>query len=342
MMLERIILRYLGYEEVAALRDCCMCLHNCTRELRLSWRVFGSDRARYLQRAVYLFVRWARVGEEGAQTIDRTALRLADAAGRAVCERHLDMQCPCRAEQCAQSHGALVFDVEEVCAQGAYLEHADLQFCVSALFGAAFVWRLGRYVDALFQAFAEERVVLQRHVRAAVSGRAVCAHPSPLMCLDGQDAMTRRNEVVRETAPAEVRALSFRRYLELLTVLEEERSGAKEVHAHRLFRRSARSRFVPDCPTTLEEVDKRIVPDHTEQYLSRGIDVPFKATKVGLQPYSSLNFMTRWWRLQGPHFVTRSGMESAHRLQPDAIKAHVETFQLHAEQAASRINKLFS
>ncbi len=57
--------------------------------------------------------------------------------------------------------------------------------------------------------------------------------------------MTRKNEVVRDTVAAEVRALSYRRYLELMTVLEEERSGAKEVHAHKLFHRSARSRFIP-------------------------------------------------------------------------------------------------
>jgi hypothetical protein len=41
------------------------------------------------------------------------------------------------------------------------------------------------------------------------------------------------------------RVLLFRRYLELMTVLQEQHSELKELHAHKLFYRSPRSRFHP-------------------------------------------------------------------------------------------------
>ncbi len=99
-----------------------------------------------------------------------------------------------------------------------------------------------------------------------------------------------------------------------------------------------------DCPLTVEAVDKRLVPDSAEQY-DRGIDVPFTSSKVCLGKFTLfLVSLIRGCELlwQGPHFVTRKGMESAHRSQPTALKEHVDTFDTHATKAASLINKLFS
>lgn len=67
-----------------------------------------------------------------------------------------------------------------------------------------------------------------------------------------QDRRARSGEAVRSMAREESRALSFRRYLELMTVLEEQASGIKQLHSHKLFhRRNAHAfqpRELPCCP----------------------------------------------------------------------------------------------
>ncbi len=163
-MLERIVLSYLGYGDLVALRNSCMCLHNFTRELRLSWKIFHG-RELHLNRVVSLFVRWAKIGDEGAQQIDPDLFRLRDSQGSEMCPRYLEMECPISARQCRLSHGALACDAEELSAFGAYLEYADLLFLVSAVFDAKFVWKFERYIEALFFAFSEERTVMHRKVR---------------------------------------------------------------------------------------------------------------------------------------------------------------------------------
>ncbi len=74
--------------------------------------------------------------------------------------------------------------------------------------------------------------------------------------------MSRRNEVVREEVAETVRCglwlrtrsrgahfddrvLHFRRYLELMTVLQEQHSGLKDIHLHKLFSSKPRSSFAP-------------------------------------------------------------------------------------------------
>jgi hypothetical protein len=47
------------------------------------------------------------------------------------------------------------------------------------------------------------------------------------------------------------RVLYFQAYLEVMTILEEQRSGRRDIHGHKLFHRAARSHFVPRkcvCP----------------------------------------------------------------------------------------------
>jgi hypothetical protein len=41
------------------------------------------------------------------------------------------------------------------------------------------------------------------------------------------------------------RVLYFQAYLEVMTILEEQRSGRRDIHGHKLFHRAARSHFVP-------------------------------------------------------------------------------------------------
>eukprot|EP01034_Spumella_vulgaris_P028198 gene28198-35014_t len=318
-ILERVILSYLEYRDLTALRDCCNCLHNFTQELRLSWKIFPR-RASHINQVVVLFVRWSRIGAEGVRGLNETTFPLLDCDGRAMCLRHMNRECPASealqnlliadggrsspsspaaaASLCVASHGALRYDVEELCALDAYVELEDLLFFASVLFGPKFLWRYDVYIRELFVAFGVDRDVCSR-----------------------RDPMSRRNETVREAIPQTTRVLLFRRYLELMTILQEQHSELKEIHAHKLFRRSPRSRFQPKEPMTVDTVDPRLVPDPTEQY-ARGIDVPHKSIK-------------------GPHYITKKGLEHAERQASSDIREHVETFRSHTEHAASRINGLF-
>jgi len=57
--------------------------------------------------------------------------------------------------------------------------------------------------------------------------------------------MTRNNEVTRTKVPALIRVLYFQQYLEIMTLLEEQFSGLKDIHVHKLFLCAARHHYVP-------------------------------------------------------------------------------------------------
>ena len=45
------------------------------------------------------------------------------------------------------------------------------------------------------------------------------------------------------------RVLRFQSYLEVMTLLEEQHSGKKDIHSHKLFRRMPRTYYVPSTCT---------------------------------------------------------------------------------------------
>lgn len=49
--LERTI-QYLSYPDIESLRNCCLYLHNLTKEMRLSWRLFPLERTVIVTRVV--------------------------------------------------------------------------------------------------------------------------------------------------------------------------------------------------------------------------------------------------------------------------------------------------
>lgn len=115
-------------------------------------------------KVVRLFVRWARVGDDGAMVIDPSVFQLRDDCGAVMCPRFLDSECPLT-RGCELSHGALRLDAEDLCSQGGYFELCDLRFCVAAVFGARFQWRYEVYIDELFQALSDARTLMRREVR---------------------------------------------------------------------------------------------------------------------------------------------------------------------------------
>ena len=78
-------MRFLSYEDTQSLRNCCLYLHNFTRELRLTWRVFPAPRDLVINRVVGLFVHWAKLDAEGVQKLH---FPLKDVKLREICPRH--------------------------------------------------------------------------------------------------------------------------------------------------------------------------------------------------------------------------------------------------------------
>jgi hypothetical protein len=119
--------------------------------------------------------------------------------------------------------------------------------------------------------------------------------------------------------------MDFAKYLEVITILEEHRSGVKDVRRHKLFNRISRtiysiSRINP--PTGLHNIDCRVYIDRLEQY-DRGIDVPIHSKK-------------------GTSFLTKKGLEDAERKVESPVKTYIEACSNKADKAATLVNRLFS
>ena len=63
--MRRIVTEYLSYADIQALRNCCIALHDFTKDLRLTWLVFPGPRRPYFNCAVSLFVHWATYNGDG-------------------------------------------------------------------------------------------------------------------------------------------------------------------------------------------------------------------------------------------------------------------------------------
>jgi hypothetical protein len=70
------------------MRNCCLYLHNFTKELRLCWRLFGPERERVVVRAIGLFVQWSKLDSEG---VERPVFPLCDADEAAICPRYIKL-----------------------------------------------------------------------------------------------------------------------------------------------------------------------------------------------------------------------------------------------------------
>lgn len=86
--LEHIIVNFLGYKDIQALRNCCLYLHNFTKELRLSWRLFPPARTIAVTRVISLFVQWSKIDTEG---FVRPVFPLKDDKGCNICPRFLKL-----------------------------------------------------------------------------------------------------------------------------------------------------------------------------------------------------------------------------------------------------------
>lgn len=81
-------LKYLSYPDVESLRNCCLYLHNLTKDMRLTWRLFPAERKPFETRLVSVFLECAKLDMEGFEKPDFV---LRDESLNAICARHLKL-----------------------------------------------------------------------------------------------------------------------------------------------------------------------------------------------------------------------------------------------------------
>jgi Co/Zn/Cd efflux system component len=151
----------LRYEDVQTLRNCCTFLHNFTRDLRLSWRLFPHPRNVAINLVVNLFVHWATVDHSSSTaTASRLVddMPLADERGEKICRRYLNLQC--EDKHCPFSHAVVHLDRQSLHSRGAFLDRQDFLYFVGVIFDSRFVWKFEKYIEALFMAYSVERNAL--------------------------------------------------------------------------------------------------------------------------------------------------------------------------------------
>jgi hypothetical protein len=81
-----LVISFLSYPDIETLRNCCLYLHNFTKDLRLSWRLFGPLRAFAVMRVLSLFLDSAKLDNDG---VVRPHFPLNDSEGKELCHRFL-------------------------------------------------------------------------------------------------------------------------------------------------------------------------------------------------------------------------------------------------------------
>ena len=161
--MEKIILEYLSYPEIELLRNTCIYFHNFTRELRLTYRIFPLYRQKHYNLLISLFFKYARIGREGLPQLANYELK--DKFNRLICPFHLQLLCPLKPEACNYSHETIFIHRKEVNLSGAYITYEELVYFVSHLFHPKFLWKYEVYLQALFDAFSYEELIVIRQVR---------------------------------------------------------------------------------------------------------------------------------------------------------------------------------
>lgn len=240
-----LVLSFCSFAEAQRLRDSCQYLHRCTRLKRLRWQL-NPLRDQVVDRVVLNFVLWGRMLDERRAL--HTFGRFTDHCGRAMCNNFLDGSC--ENYVCTDSHERLLIERERLQQAGIVIELQQLQVVVTKVFSAKFLWQCEAYIAELFRAYSRRFLLQQR----------ASAQPLAAACLQEERSAVK---MVRAVEVVEASALDFDSYLEVMTVLEEDFSGARQLHSHSLFRRRDRSAFepqqayAPDYSTLFGQEDRR-------------------------------------------------------------------------------------
>lgn len=161
--MEKIILEYLTYQDIEILRNTCVYLHNFTRELRLTYRIFPSYRQKQYNKLIYLFFNYSRVGKEGLPQLSN--IELKDKYNCKICPYYLQLLCPLNELTCNYSHNIIYIHRKEINETNAYICYNELIYFISQIFHPKFIWQNEIYIKELFHAFSYEENIVIRQVR---------------------------------------------------------------------------------------------------------------------------------------------------------------------------------
>lgn len=245
--LEKIIVDYLTYSDIENLRNTCQFLHDYTRELRYNYKIFPFYRQKMINKIIYLFVRWSRVGKEGGEHYDGFVYQ--DIYQQPICSAYLMLRCQL-GNTCSQSHRMIYYDRMDLQLSKAYLCYDDLMAFISDIFGPKFIWKHEIFIQELFKAYSQEEDLLIR-----------------------KDPMAKQ-QVHRQKQLQTTRILYYISYLEILLTLEEHYHGYKHILMHKLFSGQGRHRYLPKMTTNYETLDKKIAYVNPFEQYTRDIHVP--------------------------------------------------------------------
>ncbi len=113
-----------------------------------------------INRILWLFLQLARVGSEGSDKL--TFIELVDRFYKPVCSLHL--QCKCTIQKCPYSHRPVVYDRCDIQLTHGYLCYEDFATILCDIFDAKFYYKMEILIQALYNAYAKERIILHRKV----------------------------------------------------------------------------------------------------------------------------------------------------------------------------------
>jgi hypothetical protein len=170
--MEKIILEYLSYSELELLRNTCVYLHNFTKELRLTYRIFPKFRQKYYNKLIFLFLKWSRVGKDGLPQLIN--YEMLDKYGQTICPYFIQHLCPLTEESCNFSHKTIMINRKELTLTKAYLLYDELIFFISELFNPRFIWKCEVFIEALFHAFSySENIIVRKENEKKQPGEAL-------------------------------------------------------------------------------------------------------------------------------------------------------------------------
>ena len=224
-----------------------------------------------------------------------------DEDGSSICIPYLEKKCTSLVCPQGLSHKSISISSYDMNRLGVYIDEASFTLIVIDLFGCHFQWKYERFISELFRTNCIFKEISKR------------------------DDINKK-ETVRSTRTEPTKVLAYSEYLELMTVCEEAFVGVKPFEHHPAFivngiRRGFNS---PADPYNLNKLGCVVCNDDPiAQYSNRGLDVPYKISKIK---------KTRHVKIVGE---ARQGIGMTDK------EVHIDLFKQKAENIAGLMNNLF-
>ena len=160
-MMKKVIINYLTYDDMCNVRNTCRFLHNFTKDLRLHFQIFPPPRRPLINKIISIFLSYCRIGMLGNGNLKDVVLR--DQFYQPICQPYLWCRCVI-GKNCTDSHLDIDYDRYDIHVTGAYLVYDTFMYFVSEIYGPKFIWKYELFIQALFQAYSHEEMIILRKV----------------------------------------------------------------------------------------------------------------------------------------------------------------------------------